>query len=503
MSTKTHLLALASIGVLATALTDVACSTSFEPRICVVDDDCGGSLVCDEQNGQSVCVKPETAPLRIGQSAPGSGPSQDLGLEMKRGILLAFDQQNQQGGIRGRPLTLDFRDDQYTPTLAEQNARALVDAQPGPGAPRCPTTQTPPAPGDPFSQNAIVAGPKSVVAVMGSVGTPTMVRSAPIIVEADRLYFGAFTGATAMLRDTKAGPCSKNIFNVRASYAQEARATLEFFFSLGVQDDKHLLSFDQNDTFGDAGYNGLVAAYTALKNVPPNITRFRYTRDDITSVPGQATATITYLKSLLTGDTAAHNVGIMMTDTYGPGSQYIKLLKDWQYANDAEQTSLQKATRLVLHYSNVSFVGPNSLAGRLHDFGQVQSPSGPKAYTEEVYVSQVVPNYESDNSDVVLDYKRLIPSTGASPTFTSLEGYIAARVFIEGLQATKGAFTAENMESAFENLPPSTLGLGASAGFTKDVHQYSKSVWGTSITPDGGFQNRYFWSDGVKIQLFE
>ena len=58
--------------------------------------------------------------------------------------------------------------------------------------------------------------------------------------------------AAAMLRDDKSGPCKKFIFNVRASYGQEARATLEYFTALGVPDDAHLISFDQNDAFGDA-----------------------------------------------------------------------------------------------------------------------------------------------------------------------------------------------------------------------------------------------------------
>src|SRR5262249_25468555 len=155
---------------------------------------------------------------------------------------------------------------------AEANARTLVDVVVGTAPPRCPTTTTPPAAGiNPFSQTELLAGPKAVTAVIGSVGTPTMVRAAPVIVETGTLYFVAFTGGTAMLRDDKAGPCKKYIFNVRASYAQEARATLEYFFKLGVPDDAHLISFDQNDTFGDAGYNGLTAAYQALKNTAPNI----------------------------------------------------------------------------------------------------------------------------------------------------------------------------------------------------------------------------------------
>jgi branched-chain amino acid transport system substrate-binding protein len=483
-----------------------ACSSTFDPKNCTSDADCGGQLVCvaDSSTKKNLCVAAEQAPIRIGQSAPASGPSQDLGLEMRRGIQLAFDAQNAAGGIRGRKLELVFLDDQYTPAVAETNARELVDAVDTTAPPRCPTTQTPPVAGQPaFSQTALLAGPKAVSAVIGSVGTPTMVRSAPIIVETGTLYFGAFTGATAMLRDTKAGPCAKYIFNVRASYAQEARATLEFFFAQKVPDDKHIISFDQNDTFGDAGYNGLVAAYMALRDSPPAFQRFRYSRDDAGSVPAQSAAAIAYIKGLLASDSQPHTVGVMMTDTYGPATQFIQALKTWQNATDMEQTTLNKATRLTLLFSNVSFVGPNSLAQRLKDLGNVTTPAGPKPFTDNVFVSQVVPNYDSDNSDAVLEYKRLVQPTGAAPTFTALEGYLAGRVFVEGLKANKGAVNADNLVTGLENLPALDLGFGAGAGFSKDNHQFSKSVYGTGITPDGKFQNRYFWSDGNKIQLFE
>ena len=120
------------------------------------------------------------------------------------------------------------------------------------------------------------------------------------------------------------------------------------------------------------------------------------------------------LTQLLSADSAPHTVGIMMTDTYGPGAQYVKLVKDWLYKDDAEQatTSLDKANRLRILFSNVSFVGPNSLASRLKDLGSTSTPLGSKAYTEDVYVSQVVPNYDSDDSDAAP------PAAKTSPGWT-------------------------------------------------------------------------------------
>lgn len=487
-----------------------SCSSVFTPRACATDDECGANA-CEIRDGKPVCVDPATASLHIGMSAPISGPSQSLGTEMKRGVSMAFDEQNAAGGIHGRKVVLDFRDDQYQPDLAEASARALVDAQPTMDPPRCPTTTTPAVAGQmPISATALNRGPNAVLAFLGNVGTPTMVRAAPVSLETGTLFFGAFTGATPILRDTLAGPCARYVFNVRASYANEARATLEYFFKVKVPDYTHLLSFDQNDSFGQAGYSGLVAAYTAIKGsfpaqVDPTtpIQRYRYERGDESTVAAPAAAAEAYLASLLSADSATHTIGVMMTDTYGPATVFITALRQWQYANDSQQPVLDKAHRLKLYFSNVSFVGPNALAQRLVDAGMVQTPSGPQPYTANVLVSQVVPNYQNDSSDVVVSFRNKIAATGAAPTFTSLEGYIAARVFVAGLLSHKGPFTPNALVTTFEHLPDLSLGLGASSKFDPASHNYSKSVWGTSLASDGTFGNVYFWSDGTPIQFFE
>jgi hypothetical protein len=89
--------ALAATGALA------ACSTSFKPETCAVDAACGGAFVC---GAEAVCVPPADAPLRIGMSDALSGPSRALGVGMELGV---------SGGVRGRPLVVDVRDDAYQP----------------------------------------------------------------------------------------------------------------------------------------------------------------------------------------------------------------------------------------------------------------------------------------------------------------------------------------------------------------------------------------------------
>jgi ABC-type branched-subunit amino acid transport system substrate-binding protein len=485
------------------------CSTTFEPQPCAIDSDCGSGLVCELRDSEPVCVHAEDAPLVIGQSAPISGTNQALGTGMKLGVELALKEQNDKGGIRGRQLKLEFRDDQYTPAYAEAAARSLIDVQTMQSVPRCPTTTTPVVMGDaPISATALNRGPNAVIALLGNVGTPTAVRAAPVAVETGTIFFGAFTGAATILRDEKSGSCKSYIFNVRASYAQEARATMEFFKKKGVLEYRHLISFDQNDTFGQAGYDGIVQAYKDVVGPFPGnadlmnpITRFRYTRNDDSSVPAQVVAATNYIASILAMDSAPHTIGVMMTDTYGAGAKFIQGVRDWQYSTGMQQTTLMMATRLKIHFSNVSFVGPNAFADKLVEYGT--PPNGPAPYTADVVVSQVVPNYQNDTSDVVVNYNKLIAGAGAQPGFTSLEGYVSTRVFIAGLLAHKGPFTPDKLVQTFEALPDLALGIGASSGFSPNNHQYSNTVWGTSIQANGSFKNLYFWSQGLPINFFE
>ena len=501
-------------------ITIPACSSSFTPTPCTTDSDCADtSYVCEIRQSSPVCVLATDAPILIGQSAPYSGTNQALGIGMKLGAQLAIDEQNAKGGIRGRMIQLVARDDGYDPIQAEGNARTLVDAKVSAAAPLCPNTANPVSNGAvppaliPVSTTAIERGPNAVLALLGDVGTPTAVRAAPVAIESGTLFFGAFTGAGTLLRDMSSGPCAKYIFNVRASYAQEADATLQYFLHKGVADYRDLVSFDQNDTFGQAGYDGLKAAYTNNVGAFPGtadptnpIQRFRYTRNDDTSVPAQAAAAETYLynRLLAAAPGAKVQIGIMMTDTYGAGASFIQALRDWQNANDSQQTMQDKANRLVLHFSNVSFVGPNALSDTLKGYGNYTMPLGGQVpYTNEVVVSQVVPNYHDDLSDVVQDYNKLIMTAGEQPGFTSLEGYIATRVFIGGLLNNQGPFTPDALVTAFESLPDLGLGIGASAGFSPTNHQYSSSVWGTNIQTDGTFKNLYFWTSGHPIQFFQ
>ncbi len=134
-------------------------------------------------------------PLRFGMSAPLSGPSSELGRHIRGGVLAAFEEVNRAGGIRGRRLELIAADDGYEPSRSAKTVRHLVEQE-------------------------------RVLALVGCVGTPTAVVNLPIALKSSTPYIGAYTGAGAV-RPEPSTPLHRQVFNFRASYAQEINAMVD------------------------------------------------------------------------------------------------------------------------------------------------------------------------------------------------------------------------------------------------------------------------------------
>lgn len=158
----------------------------------------------------------------FGQSAAFQGPAAALGLDMRDGILAAFNEANLAGGVNGRRLELVSLDDGYEPAKAIENTNRLIKQD-------------------------------QVFALIGEVGTPTSGAAQPIATEAQVPFIGPFTGA-GFLRD----PSLQNVVNVRASYDQETEAWIEHLTTdLGFS---RIAILYQDDSFGLAGRSGVIKA---------------------------------------------------------------------------------------------------------------------------------------------------------------------------------------------------------------------------------------------------
>ena len=164
--------------------------------------------------------------LRIGSSAALSGPAAQLGLRYHAGIRAQLDTLNQQGGVQGRKVVLDLRDDGYEPDRAEINTRRLVE--------------------DP-----------RVLLLFGYVGTPTSRVALPYLKRHGISFLGAYTGASMLYE-----PGPGRIFNVRASYMDESIALAHAMKQDGVHRFNVLL---QADLFGRAGLEAIREAAQPLK----------------------------------------------------------------------------------------------------------------------------------------------------------------------------------------------------------------------------------------------
>ncbi len=282
---------------------------------------------------------------------------------------------------------------------------------------------------------------EEVFALIGEVGTPTSRSAAPVASEAAIPFIAPFTGAS-FLRDESWG----NIINLRASYAQEteemvARLTTDLGF------DRIAIMY-QDDSFGRAGYQGALAALQRRNMQPVSIGLY----------PRNTTAVKTGLLDLMQGDPQ----GVIVVGAYRP----VATLIAW-----ARHIGMDSV------FINISFVGSNALAQEL-------GPTG-----EGVFVTQVVPFPTDDSQPVVAAYQRALSDLdpSAEPGFVSLEGYLAGRLAIAGLERCGRAvdrlcFLDSLLRGDVIDIDGFRLSYGAGD------NQGSDQVFVTVIGPDGAYQ---------------
>lgn len=347
--------------------------------------------------------------VRIGMSAALSGPARSLGTRMKLGIEAYLHRLNRGGGVAGREVNLIALDDGYEPEAAARNMVRLIEDE-------------------------------GVVAIVGNVGTPTAKVTVPIATTRKTLLFGAFTGA-GFLRI----PPNRYVLNYRASYAQETAAMVEGLLRAGIL-PYEIAIFSQDDSYGDAGYQGVVealeaAGYTQARSLPHG----RYERNTLDVEAG--------LLHILAAPTRPR--AIIMIGAYGPCARFIRM------ARRALPDTI---------YLNVSFVGSMALKDALGAAG------------EGVVVTQVVPHFASD-LPVTREYRRDLAAyePTADPGFVSLEGYIVARILAEGMRRAGADMNRESLIDGLLSIGTIDIGLGVPIGFSGEVYQASRAVWPTVI----------------------
>jgi branched-chain amino acid transport system substrate-binding protein len=248
-------------------------------------------------------------PLTLGMSAALSGPSKELGRQMKLGVETALAIANEAGGIAGRKLELVALDDGYEPARTKEAMKALIEG-------------------------------RKVFAIVGNVGTPTAEVAVPYANEKKTLFFGAFTGAGLLRRD----PPDRYVFNYRASYAEETATVVRWLVEVKKIRPAEIAVFAQQDSFGDAGFAGVAKAVRKYGRAPDEILRVGFKRNTLE------------LQEAVDGIFRNRKIvkAIVMVAPYRPAAKFVEEIKRQQ---------------LDVIFSNVSFVGATAFADEMRQLG--------------------------------------------------------------------------------------------------------------------------------------
>jgi ABC-type branched-subunit amino acid transport system substrate-binding protein len=294
---------------------------------------------------------------------------------------------------------------------------------------------------------------QKVFATIGNVGTPPAQVAVPFSMEKKRLFFGAYTGA-GLLRKT---PPDRYVFNYRASYEEETGAIVRFLVKVKKVPLDQIAVFAQKDAYGDSGFQGVLKTVESLGGDPKKVTRVSYERNTVNVEP--AVQEILKQKDRIKA--------IVMVPAYKPAAKFIQLLKDKE---------------VNVFFASVSFVNSGALAQEFKKIGL--------KYAEGVIVAQVVPHYKYIATSTKHEFedcmRRYSPQQPLD--FISLEGYIAARLFVAGLQKTGRNLTTERLVDSLESISDLTLETGGSVSFSSAEHQGSHTVWGTMLNAQGEYQ---------------
>lgn len=354
-------------------------------------------------------------PIKIGMSAPFSGRAERLGQDYRAGAQLVFDQVNHQGGIAGRPVELLTLDDGYEPQRTVDNTRQLV-----------------------FHDK--------VLALFGYIGTPTANAVLPLLRHEQIPFIAPFSGADLLRQQA-----DQFIFNFRASYAQEAKAQIDYL--VDQRKFKKIGLLIQADEFGASVERNFLHELKKRQLTPLVISRFQRNTTDLAS----AVAAL-----------VAQQPDVVLT------------VGTYQVLIDAMKLGTQSNFNPL--YSVVSFTGVSELASLLDPH-------------HSVLASMVMPDPRHSTLALVQRYRQqyalqldnhltaIRPGTPRKGQLNDvgLEGFAAASILVSALKQCTAAVTRSCLLQALPQQPLYDFALQ----YDSVRHQASQQVQLVWLKPHG------------------
>jgi branched-chain amino acid transport system substrate-binding protein len=278
---------------------------------------------------------------------------------------------------------------------------------------------------------------EDVFALFGYIGTPTSLAALPLLTKAQVPFIAPFTGAMG-LRE----PFNKQVFHLRASYNDETALIVRQLTNLGL---KKIAVFYQNDAYGKAGLDGVTLALDKLGLKP--VAQATVERNSV-----DVAAAVRVINS-------AAPDAVVQISAYKSCAAYIRAARAAGFGGT---------------FYNVSFVGTQALADELGKDGA------------GVVVSQVMPSPYYPARQIAREFADAVKKAGnVQANFSSMEGYLAAKVVSEGLRrAGTRVNSREGLIQGIEAIGSQSLG-GFQVNFSAGNHVASGFVELSMLTGDG------------------
>ncbi|QQX87403.1 ABC transporter substrate-binding protein [Cupriavidus necator] len=266
-------------------------------------------------------------------------------------------------------------------------------------------------------------------------GTPQNESILPIIAAQKVPLVAPLTGAITLHR-----PVNRYVFNVRAKYQDEVARAINHLATSGMS---RIGIFYANDGFGRDVLEGYSAALQARGVQPAATASFARPMGDIT----QSVA-------------AMNKANPQAVLVIGSGSEAARIIRELRRAGSEAQ---------FVTLSN------NAADSFIRELGND---------ARGLIITQVVPGTNSSQMTLASEYRSLAKQQGVEPSNAGMEGFMSAKVLVEGLRRAGPDLTRERLVTALEGMRDYDLG-GILISYSAERHTGSSFVEMSIVSSTG------------------
>lgn len=278
-----------------------------------------------------------------------------------------------------------------------------------------------------------------VFALFQSRGTPQTQAILPLLTAERAPLIAPSTGGQSFHV-----PVHPYLFNVRARYQDEVVKAVEHFNTIGMK-KIGLLTYEKEDPLGLDGINGFEKGMAMYKLTPAFTTIFPRLNPDFESTAAKVVA--------------ANPQALIIVSSGKNTTEIIKAIR------------AKGGTMQIMVMSN------NSSLGFVRDVGEAGAG---------VIVAQITPPPNLITSRLGKEFQAAAKVTGAPVSYAAMEGFVSAKVLVEGLRKAGRNLTREGFVRALESMQRADMG-GILITYSPTDHSGSEFVELTLLGRDGKF----------------